>query len=248
MPPRILLSPISALLPLSCAGGKFRIRGIGGSSLNTSVFNSTYAVAEIHDGVCEVKWPYSSSLISLENVTTLQIQLTRGKRDRCIGTIDIDPTHLSQQHGRCDLWYTVRKSMRIRFTISYVSSPHNETETPISSLPSLDPRAANSVMAYVTNGSRGKITRNGLLAARASSCFGSFGTGVNQFNQPVCVEYSDAGGGVLMVVDHGNHRVHEFDVFGSKIRTWGSWGLSSGHFVYPTSVGYSKLNGCFCTK
>ena len=56
--------------------------------------------------------------------------------------------------------------------------------------------------------------------------FGAAGTGAGQFSTPRGVAVNDTTGH-LYVVDSGNHRIQEFDVLGTFVRTWG-YGVETG--------------------
>jgi DNA-binding beta-propeller fold protein YncE len=58
------------------------------------------------------------------------------------------------------------------------------------------------------------------------SFFGGAGTGAGQFSTPRGVAVNQSTGH-LYVVDSGNHRVQEFDVFGTFVRAWG-YGVQTG--------------------
>jgi hypothetical protein len=56
--------------------------------------------------------------------------------------------------------------------------------------------------------------------------FGSAGAGAGQFNQPRGIAVNETTGDVY-VVDGNNHRVQQFDRFGTFLRAWG-WGVRTG--------------------
>ncbi len=56
--------------------------------------------------------------------------------------------------------------------------------------------------------------------------FGEAGTGAGQFNTPRGVATNESTGH-LYVVDSSNHRVQQFDAFGTFVRAWG-WGVQTG--------------------
>ena len=63
---------------------------------------------------------------------------------------------------------------------------------------------------------------------------GSFGTGINQFDEPQGIAVH--GSGVIFVADTENHRIQVFDPYGTYLDQWGTSGENDGQFFGPRGV------------
>ena len=67
--------------------------------------------------------------------------------------------------------------------------------------------------------------------------FGSRGSNPGQFNQPRYITtYTDQGKPVIVISDWNNHRVQLLDLYGTPLRTFGSYGKGDGQLNYPDGV------------
>jgi DNA-binding beta-propeller fold protein YncE len=79
--------------------------------------------------------------------------------------------------------------------------------------------------------------------AGANSKFGTFGTGVGQFNWPydIAIRQSDR---IAFIADTNNHRIVTYDVATrTYISTFGTQGIGTGQFKFPSAVDIDPANG-----
>lgn len=74
--------------------------------------------------------------------------------------------------------------------------------------------------------------------------FGSFGSGLGQFNQPTGVAIDIAGN--VYVVDSGNNRIEKFTSSGTFISSFGSFG--SGLFNQPVALAFDSSGNMYITE